>query len=67
LLAEFYAAPAETLFGQDTLCAVLGCSPALAKQNRATNRGVPYSKIGGMIRYKKEDILNYIGDKRWSR
>lgn len=60
LLAEFYSAPNEALFDQNTLCAVLNCSTALAERNRWVGTGVPYLKIGAFVRYKKSDILSYL-------
>lgn len=59
-LTEFYSAPAESLFDQKTLCAVLDCSSALAERHRWAGTGVPFIKIGHAVRYRKSDILKYI-------
>lgn len=60
LLTEFYAAPAESLFNQETLCAVIDCSKALVERNRWAGLGVPFLKIGSSVRYRKSDILSYL-------
>lgn len=64
ILSEFYAAPEETLFNQDTLCAVVNCSTSLAERNRWSGCGAPFIKIGNAVRYLKSDILNYIGQHK---
>lgn len=60
ILKEFYEAPEQTLFNQETLCAVLDCSFALAERNRWAGIGVPFIKIGAFVRYRKHDILVYL-------
>jgi len=61
LISEFYAAPEEALFNQMVLCAVLDCSKQLLERNRWAGGGVPFIKIGNAVRYRKSDILKYIG------
>lgn len=60
LLQEFDLAPSFTLFPQLTLCAVLDCSPATAERNRWAGIGVPFIKIGHSVRYRKNDIIEYL-------
>ncbi len=64
LLEEFDAAPPSTLFSQKTLCAILDCSPALVERNRWAGAGCPFTKIGHMVRYRKSDILAYLGQQK---
>jgi hypothetical protein len=64
IIAEFYQAPPETLFSQQTLCAVLGCSAALAERNRWAGKGVPFIKIGHTVRYYKRDIVIFIEQQK---
>jgi hypothetical protein len=33
-------------------------------QDRYRGRGLPYVKIGGRVRYLREDILKYLADNR---
>ncbi len=60
ILREFYDAPAEALFSQQTLCSVLNCSDALAERNRWAGSGVPFLKMGRSVRYRKSDIIDWI-------
>jgi hypothetical protein len=64
LISEFYGAPPEALFPQETLCAVLGCSSALAERNRWAGSGVPFIKLNRSVRYKKADILQWIDQQK---
>lgn len=64
MIIEFYEAPDEALFNQKTLCAVLGCASQFVERHRRVGIGVPYIKIGSMVRYKKADILNYIESQK---
>ena len=63
LLLEFEEAPDNTLFTQETLCAMLSCSEGSAERDRNLGRGVPFYKIGRLVRYKKMDILDYLNQK----
>ena len=63
LLLEFEMAPPGTLFTQETLCAMLSCSEGSAERDRNLGRGVPFYKIGRLVRYKKMDILDYLNQK----
>jgi hypothetical protein len=64
LLNEFELAPDSTLFPQQTLCAVLSCSPATAERNRWAGIGIPFFKIGRAVRYRKSDILKYLPEQK---
>jgi hypothetical protein len=63
LLEEFEAASPETLFKQETYCAVLACSPGKAERDRWAGNGVPFIKLGGAVRYRKSDILEYLNSQ----
>jgi len=65
ILKEFYASPVESLFNQETLCAVMDCSKALAERNRWAGLGVPFLKIGSSVRYRKSDILSYLETQKF--
>lgn len=60
LLEEFEAAPLSALFTQETICAVLACSPGKAERDRWNGSGAPFIKIGGAVRYKKSDVIAYV-------
>lgn len=60
LLLEFEMAPPGTLFTQETLCAMLECSEGTVERDRNQGRGVPFYKLGRLVRYKKSDIVDYL-------
>lgn len=64
LINEFEIAPESTLFDQKTLAAVLDCSTQLLERNRWAGLGVPYIKIGRTVRYRKQDILNFLQQQK---
>ena len=64
LINEFESAPESTLFDQRTLAAVLACSTQLLERNRWAGQGVPYIKIGRTVRYRKQDILDFLQQQK---
>jgi hypothetical protein len=60
LLREFYDAPDQALFSQESVSAVRGCSIALSERDRLTGRGPPYLKLGRLVKYRKADVLEWI-------
>lgn len=67
LLREFYEAPDEALFSQETVSAVRGCSEALSESDRLTGRGPPYFKLGRLVKYRKADVVDWINRHRTYR
>lgn len=39
-------------------------TPDALAQDRYRRRGIPYVKIGGRVRYLREDVLKYLSDNR---
>lgn len=66
LINEFDSAPETALFNQISIAAVLDCSKHLLERQRWVGAGVPYLKLGGRVRYRKKDVLDYL-DKNKSR
>jgi hypothetical protein len=64
LLAEFYAAPPNTLFTSTTVAAIRHCSVANIERERWRGTGIPFRRIGGSIRYCKRDILAWLSQHR---
>jgi len=62
LLSEFDAAPASALFDQQAVAAVRGCSEATMERDRWAGGGVPFLKIGRLVRYRKSDVLAWLED-----
>ena len=48
------------LFGQDVLAEVLGVSEAWCEKTRYQGTGPRYRKLGGAVRYTREDVWAYI-------
>jgi excisionase family DNA binding protein len=44
---------------------VLNCSPYTLQKNRRTGAGIPFVRIGRSIRYREEDIENYIQNNKY--
>ncbi|GAB0058089.1 hypothetical protein SIID45300_02431 [Candidatus Magnetaquicoccaceae bacterium FCR-1] len=57
LLREFEDAPVSALFDQTAIAAVLGCSDKKLERDRWIGGGIPYRKIGNLVRYSKGDVL----------
>lgn len=60
MIQNFYSAPNDALFDQKTIAAVRGCSTATMERDRWAGGGIPFRKIGGKVRYKKADVLNWL-------
>jgi hypothetical protein len=56
LINEYESAPDTALFSQLTLAALRQCSIATIERDRWAGTGVPFIKIGRLVRYRKSDI-----------
>ncbi len=56
LINEYEKAPDSMLFAQETVAAILNCSLATIERDRWLGNGIPFIKIGRMVRYRKSDI-----------
>ncbi len=43
---------------------VVQTTPDALAQDRYRRRGIPYVKIGGRVRYLREDVLKFLADNR---
>lgn len=50
----------------EQVAAVIQTSPEALAQDRHRGRGIPYVKIGGRVRYLREDVLQYLAANRVS-
>ena len=48
----------------DQVAAVMQTTAAALAQDRYLRRGIPYVKIGGRVRYLREDVLKFLADNR---
>lgn len=60
LITEYEQAPDPALFAQETVAAILGCSLATIERDRWLGAGIPFIKIGRMVRYRKSDIRSWL-------
>lgn len=58
-LQRFLSASEQQLFPQEDIAIYLTCSTHTLQRLRCTGRGIPYSKIGRSVVYKKSDVLKY--------
>ena len=64
LITEYEHAPDSTLFAQETVAAILNCSLATIERDRWIGNGIPFIKIGRMVRYRKSDISLWLESHR---
>lgn len=60
LINEYEDAPLSALFSQETVGAILNCSLATIERDRWIGAGIPFVKIGRMVRYRKKDIHDWL-------
>jgi hypothetical protein len=64
LINEYESAPDSALFSQHTIAAVRQCSVATVEHDRWAGRGVPFMKLGRLVRYRKADIRAWLESHR---
>ena len=62
LINEFEAAPGSALFSQATVAALRQCSLATIERDRWAGTGVPFIKIGRLVRYRKADLCRWLAN-----
>lgn len=60
LLTEFESAPDTALFSQEMVAALRDCSLATIERDRWAGTGIPFKKIGRLVRYRKIDIKTWL-------
>jgi len=56
LINEYELAPDWAIFSQETVAAIRDCSLATLERDRWIGAGVPFVKMGRLVRYRKADI-----------
>lgn len=64
LITEYDHAPSSALFSQETVAAILDCSLATIERDRWIGSGIPFVKIGRLVRYRKSDIQDWLMQHR---
>lgn len=60
LISEYEIAPEWALFSQETIAAIRDCSLATIERDRWIGIGVPFIKMGRLVRYRKSDIQTWL-------
>lgn len=60
LINQYEEAPSSALFSQGTVAAILDCSIATIERDRWIGDGIPFIKIGRLVRYRKTDIKTWL-------
>ena len=56
IITEYERAPDSTFFSQETVAAIRDCSIKTIERDRWIGRGIPFIKMGRLVRYRKSDI-----------
>lgn len=59
-ISDFWDASDEALFSQKTIASVLQVSEAKLERDRWRGCGIPFLKLGKIVRYSKKDVLNWL-------
>lgn len=60
LITEYEVAPDSALFSQETIAAILDCSLSTVERDRWIGKGIPFTKLGRLVRYRKTDIRAWL-------
>lgn len=60
LIGDFWAAPDEAFFDQETISLVIVCSTQKLERDRWLHIGIPYCKLGRRVLYRKSDVIAWI-------
>ncbi len=58
------ADPTLILFDQDRLAEILGCSPRTLERHRIEGTGIPYLRIGRLVRYRLSEVQAHLAVQR---
>ena len=56
--------PAFVLLDQDRLAELLGCSARTLERQRLEGTGIPFCRIGRLVRYRLLDVSEYLETQR---
>ena len=59
-IQEYELAPDWVMFSQETVAAIRDCSLATLERDRWAGTGVPFIKMGRLVRYRKSDIRAWL-------
>jgi hypothetical protein len=64
LIKEYELAPDWLIFSQETVAAIRDCSIKTIERDRWMGIGIPFIKMGRLVRYRKSDINAWIGQHK---
>ena len=56
--------PALVLLDQDRLAKLLGCSPRTLERQRLEGTGIPFTRVGRLVRYRLIDVHRHLEGQR---
>lgn len=59
-LSEFHNAPETALFNQSVVALIRDCSVKTIERDRWVGQGIPFIKIGRLVKYRKSDVLAWL-------
>lgn len=59
-IKNFWDAPLDALFGQETIAAVIKRRTKTLECDRWRGKGIPYRKCLGRVLYQKSDVISWI-------
>jgi len=59
-IQEYERSPDWALFSQETVAAIRDCSLATLERDRWIGSGIPFIKMGRLVRYRKADIRAWL-------
>jgi hypothetical protein len=60
LITEYELSPDSAFFSQETVAAIRNCSLATIERDRWVGSGVPFVKMGRLVRYSKKEIRAWL-------
>lgn len=64
LINEYELAPTSALFNQETVAAIRNCSLATIERDRWAGTGIPFIKMGRLVRYRKAEIQHWLDSQQ---
>lgn len=64
LIREYELAPDWVMFSQETVAAIRDCSIKTVERDRWLGAGIPFIKMGRLVRYRKSDISTWLSQHK---
>ncbi len=63
-LGALFDDPALVLLDQTRLAELLGCSARTLERQRLEGSGIPFCRVGRLVRYRLADVRQYLEEQR---